>query len=119
MRRRALVVDADPETQKTCRQVLEGAGFSVDTVDSGIAAVVAARRAQPDVIFAALQLRDVPGRDAVQWLRSNPALKATPIVVLTTDAEIDVDVTAMRPGASLRKPLSAGTIRRIIQAVLK
>src|SRR5476651_252349 len=64
-RRRALVVEAEPTTLRLCRDALESSGFVVDAVDSGIAAVVAAREALPDVIVMDLQLRDVPGREAI------------------------------------------------------
>lgn len=116
---RALVVEADPVTLRLCRDVLESAGFEVDAVDSGIAAVVATRAGLPDLILMDLQLRDVPGGEAIGWLRSNPALRSTPIIVLTTSAGDDADVAAAQPGASLRKPLSPVTIRRTIHEVFK
>jgi CheY-like chemotaxis protein len=117
--RRALVVEAEPATVQLCRRILESSGFVVDVVDSGIAAVVAAREKLLDVIFIDLQLHDVPGREAIGWLRSNPALGSTPIIVLTANAEDDADLAAIRPDASLRKPLSTITIRRALREVLK
>jgi CheY-like chemotaxis protein len=116
--RRALVVEADLVTLRLCRDVLESSGFAVDTVDSGIAAVVAAREGLPDLILMNWQLRDVPGGEAIGWLRSNPALRSTPIIVLTGNAGDDADVEAARPVASLRKPLSPAAIRRTIHEVL-
>ena len=116
--RRVLVIEAEPATLRVCRDVLESSGFIVDAVDRGIAAVVAARAALPDLIFIAMQLPDVPGREAIRWLRSNPALRSTPIVVLTTSAEDDVALAATRPSALLRKPVSAVGIRRTIRRVL-
>jgi CheY-like chemotaxis protein len=117
--RRALIVDAEPATLRLCREVLEDSGFVVDAVDSGIAAVVAARAALPHLILIDLQLRDVPGREAIGWLRSNPALRSTPIIVPTTNDEDDADLAATRPGTSLRKPVSPVKIRRTISEVLK
>jgi two-component system, cell cycle response regulator DivK len=118
-RRRALVVEAEPATLRLCRDILENSGFVVDAVDSGIAAVVAAREWLPDLIVMDLQLRDVPGREAIAWLRSNPALRSTPIIVLTSNADDDGDLAATRPGASLRKPVTPVAIQRLIQDVLK
>ncbi len=117
--RRALVVEADPVTLRLCRDALESSGFAVDAADSGIAALIAARELRPDLIIMDLQLRDVPGGEAIGWLRSNSALPSTPIIVLTTDAADDADVTAAQPGASLRKPLSPATIRRMIHEIFK
>ncbi len=117
--RRALVMEADPETQRLCRDVLESLGFVVDAVDSGIAALVAARKGLPDLILMDLQLRDVPGREAIAWLRSNPALWSTPIIVLAGNSDDDADLAATRPSASLRKPVSPLAVRRTVQEVLK
>ncbi len=116
---RALVVGADPVTLRFCRDALKCSGFAVDAVDSGIAAVVAAREDLPDLIFVDVQLRDVPGREAIRWLRSNPALQSTPIIVLTTNAEEDAAPDLTRPGPSLLKPVSLAALRRVIREVLE
>jgi CheY-like chemotaxis protein len=117
--RRALIVEGDPATARLCRDVLESSGFVVDAVDSGIAAVVAARDRLPELIVMDLQLRDVPGHEAIAWLRSNPALRLTPIILLSTAATDGTDVVAARPGASLRKPVSAIAMQRTVHEVLK
>ena len=117
--RLALIVETDPATLRLSRDVLESSVFVVDAVDSGIAAVVAARDGLPELILMDLQLRDVPGREAIGWLRSNPALRSTPIIVLTSNDDDDADMAATQPGASLRKPVSALTIQRTIREVLK
>jgi len=117
--RRALIVGADPATLRFCRDALESSGFAVDAVDSGIAAVVAAREDLPDLIFVDVQLRDVPGPDAIRWLRSNPALQSTPIIVLTAEAEDDAVLAVTRPNPSLRKPVSLAAIWRTIHEFLE
>jgi two-component system phosphate regulon response regulator PhoB len=116
--RRALVVGADSATIQLSRDALESSGFAADAVDSGIAAVVAARESPPDLVLVDVQLRDVPGREAIGWLRSNPALQSTPIIVFTTNAEDDVVPTLAPPYASLPKPVSPAEIRRTIREVL-
>jgi two-component system, cell cycle response regulator DivK len=115
--RRALVAETDPAALRTCSAALAASGFAVDAVDTGIDAVIAARRHRPDVILVDLQLRDVPGREAVDWLRSNPALAATPIILLVTSAAEDAKTNGIHPTAVLRKPLSPIAIRRAIGAL--
>lgn len=116
---RALLAVLDPATLRRCRDVLEESGFLVDTVDAGIAALVAAREGRPEVIFMDLQLRDAPGREAIEWLRSNPALRSTPIILLTTKPEDEADVSAIGPVAFLRKPVSPTAIGRCLRSVMK
>ncbi len=98
---------------------MEDLGFEIDAVDSGIGAVIAARERHPDVILMDLQLRDVPAREAVEWLRSNPGLQSTPIIILTGKSDEQLDASAIQPGALLRKPASPMTIRRAINSVLE
>ncbi len=119
VRRNALVVETEPATLQLCREVLEHFGFEVDTVDSGIAAVIVTRERLPDLILINLQLRDVPGQEAIEWLRSNPVLRSTPIIVLASSAEDDVGLATIQPGTLLRKPVSAIAIQSAIWKVLK
>ncbi|HEY8016756.1 MAG TPA: hypothetical protein VIE35_13020, partial [Dongiaceae bacterium] len=62
---------------------------------------------------------DVPGREAVEWLRSNPALKSTPVIILTANSEDEADAASLPTGVLLRKPVSPVTIRRAIRGVLE
>jgi CheY-like chemotaxis protein len=118
-RLRALVAVVEPAALKLFRAVLEDSGFEIDTVDSGIGAVIAAREHHPDVILMDLQLRDVPAREAVEWLRSNPGLQSTPIIILTAKSDEKLYTAAILPGALLRKPVSPMAIRRAISGVLE
>lgn len=111
-RRQALVVAYDAAAQEVCRSALE-ARWNVTVVDSGVAAVIAARNAVPGVIFVDMQLRDVPGAEAVGWLRSNPELGGVPIVLIAGGAEDDAEIAAIHPTALLRKPVSRGAVERV------
>lgn len=111
-RRRALVVASDAAARGACRSALE-ALWEVEVVDSGVAAVIAARRNVPALIFMDLQLRDVPGGEAVAWLRSNPELGGVPIVLIAGGAEDDADIAAIHPDALLRRPVSRGAVERV------
>jgi DNA-binding response OmpR family regulator len=117
--RRALIVGADPATLQLCRDALESSGFAVDAVDRGIDAIIAAREDLPDLIFVDVQLRDVPGREAIKWLRSIPALQLTPVIILAAEAEDDSVLAVTQPRLSLHKPASLAAIRRTIHEVLE
>ncbi len=115
---RALLVGTDPAALRLCRDIVESSGFVVEAVDSGIAAVIAARRNLPQVIFMDWQLCDAPCREVIAWLRANPALHATPIITLSSSPEDEADTAAASPGAVLRKPVLPVTIRRVLGEVL-
>ena len=117
---RALVAIAEQSPGRLCREIL-GDGWLCRRVgrDSGVGAVMAVRERLPQLILIDLRLRDVSGREAIGWLRSNPALQLTPIIVLVGGSEEERMPSAPQPGTTLRKPLSPEAIRRAIHQVLR
>lgn len=116
--RRALVVEADPGTRKILQRALSSCGMVSDIVDNGVAAVARARRKQPGVIIMDLQLRDSAGLEVIQWLRSNPALRSTPVIVLTTNAHDLSRSKSWSVDAVLLKPVSAEAMESAIREVI-
>jgi CheY-like chemotaxis protein len=117
-RKHALVVDTDPATARACRQVLEGMGFIIERVDSGVAAVVAARKRVPNVILMDSQLRDVSAAEVIGWLRcANMALASIPIVVIGTIDRSPLAVRDSRMTAALSKPASLAAIEGALRSL--
>jgi len=112
--KRALLVEPNMDTQNMCRNILERSGFLVDAVISGLQAVVCARTHQPDLILVDQQLPDGPCGQAIEWLRSNPALRSTPIVVLNGSAG-HASLPETSPVAVIPRPLSTQSLERAIQ----
>lgn len=118
-RRRALVVDADPVAREQLRQVLQDSGCTVREAVSGVAAVIAARAEAPDVIVMDMQLPDVPGQQAVEWLRALPGGKEIPMVTLTWRHGIPAPGgTTAGPVLGLTKPVSTRALRQAIGRIL-
>lgn len=115
-RRRVLVAAPDVVAQAACRRALEGSEWDVAVVDSGVAAVISARETIPSLIILDLQLRDVPGREAMEWIRSNPELLTVPVVLIAGAAESAEDVAEIAPAALLRRPVTCQAVRRIAEA---
>lgn len=111
--RRALIAATDKVAGGICRSALEACSWEVVVVDSGVAAVIAARQTIPTMIFMDLQLRDVPGREAVGWLRSNPELTDVPIILIAGGAEDDDEIAVIHPSALLRKPVNRREVERL------
>ncbi len=112
----ALLIEPDPAARQLCRIVLQGIGFSVREADVGVAAAIAARERTPDLILLAYQLPDVSGQQAIGWLRSNPSLQTTPIIIM---AEIRKEGSIVEPDVLLHKPLTATTLGRTIRTAMK
>jgi DNA-binding response OmpR family regulator len=116
--RRALIVETDPGTRRLCRDVLKDCGVTAEVVDLGVAAVAAARQQRLDLIIVDLQLSDSPGLEVVRWLRSNPALTATPVILLSAGADDFTDSSEWGADALLMKPVSAAALRQVVRSLL-
>lgn len=112
---RALVVDADPVAREQLRDVLQDSGCSVREAVSGVAAVVAARAEAPDLIVMDMQLPDVPGQQAVEWLQALPGGEKIPLITLTWRPGVSAaDCTTAGPVVALTKPVSPRAFRHAI-----
>lgn len=116
--RRALIVEADPGTRDACVAATERCGLVADIVENGVAAVSSARRNRPDLIIVDMQLRDSAGPEVIRWLRSNPTLRSTPTVVLTTNSGDLSHSGQWEVNAILLKPLTLAKIERTIRGLL-
>jgi CheY-like chemotaxis protein len=114
-----LVVDDNPETLNLIASTLEMEGIPVKTATSVLRALEALHEssAQPVAIITDLMMPQTTGWDFLKHLRSEPAMQALPLVV----------ITGAEPGEStsladvvLQKPVDpakvALTIRQLVHA---
>ena len=116
-RRSALVVASDAMSRTACRSALEAGAWSVVVADTGVAAVIEARRDTPAIIILDLQLRDVPGHEALEWLRSNPNLREVPVVLIAGGADDDEVIGRIAPDALLRRPVTRQAVARALDGL--
>jgi CheY-like chemotaxis protein len=81
--RRILVVDDEVLNRKLTSVRLEIAGYDVETVASGLEALVAARRNPPDAILADVMMPVMDGFSFCREARRDPALRAVPIILIS------------------------------------
>ena len=113
----SVLAETDVTLRKQYAEALRQAGFAVEARESGIEAVVAAREFQPDLIVLGSQLRDVPAREAIDWLKANAMLEATPIVVLGGSLADEVVFARKKQRVDVvLKPLTADKIQHAITA---
>lgn len=110
---RVLVVDDDSLVRTTLSLILESAGHTVSTLESGFGLAVAFRDLRPDVVVLDLHMPGLGGRGALRTARELCADGVTPKVLLHSGraveelAEMTNDLGA---DGFLRKPASRDTI---------
>lgn len=117
-----LVADDDHDVRRLLVENLELEGFDVTACDNGDDARELARTTAPDVIVLDVMMPRRDGFDVLASLKSNPATRGIPVVLLSARAR-DEDVwQGWRAGADyyVTKPFNLDELLRFIdQAVDK
>lgn len=96
-----LLIDDQPLIGEAVRRALQDeAGINFHYCANPLDAVALAREVQPTVILQDLVMPAVSGLDLVRQYRADPAIKDTPIIVLSTKEEALVKSEAFRLGAN-------------------
>lgn len=115
-----LVVDDDRLSRKLVETLLEGDGYAVACVDSGSTALKAIAEAAPDLVVLDLMMPGMDGFEVLRQLRSTPATRNLPVVLVTALDQADVHARLASAGAVeiLTKPLDrwklAGCLTRLL-----
>ncbi len=121
MAHRILVVDDDKQIVRLVQSYLEKAGYSVLTAYDGDDAQRVIRREHPDLVVLDLMLPGRDGYEITRWLRADPHLAATPILMLTARVEDGDKVLGLELGADdyLTKPFNPREVVARVRAILR
>src|SRR5258706_13672942 len=78
-----LIVEDNEKNRKLARKVLEKMGYRTVEVETGEAAIDAAREHSPDLVLMDYQLPGIDGIEAFKRIRTDPAIRRMPIVAVT------------------------------------
>jgi two-component system, cell cycle response regulator DivK len=108
MTKRILVVEDQEDNMQILRDLLSSAGYEMIEVQDGEAAVRMAVSDRPDLILMDIQLPLLDGYEATRRIRADPALRATPIIVITSYALSGDEAKARAAGCDgyVSKPYS-------------
>ncbi len=118
---RILIVDDDPDICRILRGYLEQAGMTVFAANDGETALHTLRRERPDVLVLDLMLPKRDGLDVTRVVRSEPALAATPIIMLTARVDDTDKIVGLEMGADdyVTKPFNAREVVARVRAQLR
>ena len=85
-----LVVDDEPEINKLIARIFEKRGYRVNSALDGAEALASVARDRPDLIMLDLNLPRIDGWEVCRQLKSDPATRSIPIIMLTA-AHANVD----------------------------
>ncbi len=115
-----LCIDDDQLVLSTCQDALEDQGYRILTASDGLAGIEVAVRERPDLILLDVMMPGMDGFEVCELLRTNPALRNTPIILLTALNRPDLETKGAAAGATLSmvKPFGPELIVSTVSRVL-
>jgi two-component system, cell cycle response regulator DivK len=86
MRKRILVVEDQEDNRRILRDLLTNAGYEIVEAENGEQALAFAARERPDLILMDIQLPLLDGYEVTRRIKADPALRAIPIIAITSYA---------------------------------
>src|ERR1017187_3721019 len=118
---RILVVEDEEDIRQILAYNLGQSGHEVLTADRGAAGLDLARKERPELVLLDLMLPDISGLEVCRQLKSDPALREVPVMMLTARSEEIDRVVGFELGADdyVVKPFSVRELVLRIQAILR
>jgi PAS domain S-box-containing protein len=120
-RRRVLYVEDNETNIEVMRGILaQRPQVELEVAMTGRDGLSAIATSPPDVLLLDMNLPDMTGIELLKTLRSNPALRDLPVVVVSADALGGQVDAALQAGALryLTKPVNVGELLRTVDALL-
>ncbi len=119
-RPRILVVEDQEELRAFIRQVFERT-FEVLTAADGEAALEVTRHERPDLVITDVMMPRMTGTDLCRAIKNDPALRGTPVILLTSRTGSDAALEGYAHGADdfVTKPFHTRLLVARVEAQLK
>jgi len=121
MKARILVVDDDKDVVRLMRAYLEQSDFEVLVAYNGETAMHILRRERPDLVLLDLMLPDHDGWEITRWMRREPLLQQTPVIMLTARVSDTDKIVGLELGADdyVTKPYNPREVVARVRARLR
>ena len=119
MTKKAITVDDSKTMREMVSFTLKSAGFDVTEAADGKEAIAVLANNTVDVVITDLNMPNMNGIEFIKELRANPTYKATPILMLTTEAEDSKKAEGKEAGATgwIVKPFQPEKLVAVVNKV--
>lgn len=119
--RKILIVDDEPAVRRLLEKGLKMFDAEIFTATNGDAAINSARENLPDLIISDIHMPNCDGLSLCKKLLEDPTTKGIPIIILTGDASVEVEIQSFEIGAIdfIRKPIRVPALLARVKALFK
>ncbi len=117
---KALIVEDDPDARKVLSLILKLDGYQIHSAPGGQEALSVLADLVPDVVLLDVMMPGMDGYQVCQWIRSNPAIRHVPVIMLSGKADPESVARGMEVGADeyLAKPITPSNLTKQLKTVL-
>jgi CheY-like chemotaxis protein len=119
--KRIMFVEDEPVTNAVLKKVLTTDGFEAHgAFDAAGLGKLLKEHGLPDMILLDIELPDVSGLQILSRIRKHPKMRAIPVLMVTSRAEMEDVARGMSLGANgyLSKPVAVESLRAVMRQIL-
>jgi len=115
-----LIAEDEPDIRDLVAFTLRFAGHEVVTASNGEEAVLAAKKESPDLVILDVRMPRMTGYDACRLIKSDPELRAVPVIFLSAKGQETEIQDGMNAGAEeyLLKPFAPDQLTDRVRSIL-
>ncbi len=114
-----LVVDDYSAVRKTVKELVQSLGLSTREAENGLVALETLKETPVDLVISDLVMPEMDGFELTEAIKSNPAWRHIPVVIISTHADSKYIFRALRLGADdyLTKPPTPEMVNTVLARI--
>jgi pilus assembly protein CpaE len=118
---RILSIDDEPVMRKMILAALKPLGYEMTTAEDGLEGIAQAQKVLPDLIITDVMMPDINGYEVCRRLRRDPRFAQTPILMLSTQSELEEKLNGFEAGADdyMLKPFQSAELAARVAVLLR